>query len=1132
MPFRTISVLLEANDQQLSSTVRRASATMDQFGRRTGVSARSVASLADSTARLQAATLRQTAAQERYNRLLASGETDTVKLARAQAAVVSADRAVAAAQEKVAVATRASNVVQAEAVGVGSKLEGIVGRGLTRSMTGFVAATVGGYAAGRALNTALRSVVGGAVQFEAQMRNVNSISGLSAQQLSTLSNQVIDLSRQVPQSANDLAGGLYNIASSGFQGADGLKVLTASARAATAGITDTATSAQAIVGVLNAYGKGANDAQRVSDSLFQTVNVGVLSFGDLAQGIGQVVGTASAAGVGIDQLGGAIATMTRAGIVPAEAFTSLNQVLAQIIQPGAAMTRLFHQLGYESGAAALSSKGLAGVMEDIRRATGGNVTEMANLFTDTRSLRGALALATNGGKLYAESLRSMQEAHQGVGATERTFDEQMKSTAAQWQLLKNRTEAAAISLGTKLLPTMRDGIHAVEVLGQVLSNEGVRHALEFAAALYAVNKAIKLGRAAWGSEIITLLRNTAAGHTANAAAIAEEGAAAAAAAPKIAELDLAEQGGGFRSRLGTVGMGAALGTLATRATVAATALYFVGQAQDSLARKFYPGPDVGRLNASLQDLAVTGKAMGEMTKTFGANLDDLAGKLHRITDPGIVNRFNDVMGSIFHVGGHLGSAHPDLDQAHKDFDAVDQSLTDMVNSGNLQAAQRVFGILADKVKAQGGSVDDLLSVLPNYKTALQTATHGNVDAATAAGKTTGQLDKQAIAAANAAAQQQKLAVAFGKTVRQSFLGAFDVSSEFQPGQAAQEVAAATAQLTDAQRALSQVQAEEKPQASTLADARQRVADATENLAKAQADAAKTGNLANIYRQNVRDARSFVDEVNQVIERGLDPSEVARLLREGPRQADAELSALVADHSNHLIQLANASARALSRISTAAVRQAQFTARAVNAPLDSAERMARELPHALALDTLLRNMPSGADGKFLENKLGLSAKQVRQIAQDFGITLSTYIQNTLDHHPVHVTVTGAPVHGAHRIGGFAGGGQISGPGTGTSDSIVARVSNGEWIVRKAAVDFYGSRHLAALNAMALPRFAVGGSVGPQRAAPTVVMVRGSDGAAAVQPLHKTEINVGELHARDYEQFLQQVETHRRMVGVTP
>lgn len=60
-------------------------------------------------------------------------------------------------------------------------------------------------------------------------------------------------------------------------------------------------------------------------------------------------------------------------------------------------------------------------------------------------------------------------------------------------------------------------------------------------------------------------------------------------------------------------------------------------------------------------------------------------------------------------------------------------------------------------------------------------------------------------------------------------------------------------------------------------------------------------------------------------------------------------------------------------------------------------------------------------------------------------------------------------------GYATGGPIRGPGTATSDSILARLSDGEYVIRAAAVRRYGLGFLHALNGMALPRFATGGLV---------------------------------------------------------
>lgn len=67
-------------------------------------------------------------------------------------------------------------------------------------------------------------------------------------------------------------------------------------------------------------------------------------------------------------------------------------------------------------------------------------------------------------------------------------------------------------------------------------------------------------------------------------------------------------------------------------------------------------------------------------------------------------------------------------------------------------------------------------------------------------------------------------------------------------------------------------------------------------------------------------------------------------------------------------------------------------------------------------------------------------------------------------------------GLLKILGFAAGGQVRGPGTGTSDSILARLSDGEFVVNaKAAKQYRGL--LEAINGGDLPRFARGGLVSP-------------------------------------------------------
>jgi len=91
-------------------------------------------------------------------------------------------------------------------------------------------------------------------------------------------------------------------------------------------------------------------------------------------------------------------------------------------------------------------------------------------------------------------------------------------------------------------------------------------------------------------------------------------------------------------------------------------------------------------------------------------------------------------------------------------------------------------------------------------------------------------------------------------------------------------------------------------------------------------------------------------------------------------------------------------------------------------------------------------------------------------------------------------------------GFAGGGKLSGPGTGTSDSILMWGSNGEFMMRKRAVDYYGSDFMSRLNQMRLPRYATGGDIGlaPSRNMPSIPQLSPSLGAnqGPGTPLHLT------------------------------
>lgn len=79
--------------------------------------------------------------------------------------------------------------------------------------------------------------------------------------------------------------------------------------------------------------------------------------------------------------------------------------------------------------------------------------------------------------------------------------------------------------------------------------------------------------------------------------------------------------------------------------------------------------------------------------------------------------------------------------------------------------------------------------------------------------------------------------------------------------------------------------------------------------------------------------------------------------------------------------------------------------------------------------------------------------------------------------------------------YASGGMVRGPGSGTSDSILARVSNGEFVMRAAAVTRVGAGFLSRLNG-----FADGGMVMPSRSIPSFASGGLVEASAGGTPVH--------------------------------
>jgi TP901 family phage tail tape measure protein len=295
---------------------------------------------------------------------------------------------------------------------------------------------------------ATKKSVGAVAAFGEQMAMVSTMLDEQSMHLMPRYNKALrHMSLKFGESTATLSKGLYDILSASVAPTKAIEVLSAAVKAAKAGFTNTAIAADAITTVLNSYQLSAERAAYVSDILFAIVKRGKTTFAELAPAIGKVAAIANVAGLSLEELGAAIATMTRAGLQTDVAMTSLRGLMNAFLKPSKEAKEVARKFGFELNTATLQAKGLTGVLEKLKGAT---AEELAVLIPNVRGLAG-FAAALGQAEKQTDDLRLMQES---AGLTQEAYN---KSTSTLMHTLRQAGQAGIIlakALGTVLLPVI------------------------------------------------------------------------------------------------------------------------------------------------------------------------------------------------------------------------------------------------------------------------------------------------------------------------------------------------------------------------------------------------------------------------------------------------------------------------------------------------------------------------------------------------------------------------------------------------------------------------------------------------------------------------------------------------------
>jgi TP901 family phage tail tape measure protein len=338
-----------------------------------------------------------------------------------------------------------------------SQIKGSV-RGLGRSLAHpFKIASIaaGGFLAvmGTVITTLAVKGVMAAAKFEHAFAEVKTIVDKTTWGLSKAQYDISKMARDIGANLIDVTKGLYQTISAGFtEQAEAMRVLETSVKAGIAGLTSTEVAVDAITTGLSAYQMSGFAAEEISDKLFTTIRLGKLRFEELSGSLGRILPVASAFGVSIDEVLGGLASLTLQGMKTDEAVTGLRALLLSIAKPSEQAAQYAERLGISLGVTALQSKGLVGVLKDIKRATGGGADAMINLVDNVRALNAALGL---GGDNLKTLETNIYDVTWSFGATQEAFDVMDDTLSHQWARFWENMSQAVMTFGERFRPGIK-----------------------------------------------------------------------------------------------------------------------------------------------------------------------------------------------------------------------------------------------------------------------------------------------------------------------------------------------------------------------------------------------------------------------------------------------------------------------------------------------------------------------------------------------------------------------------------------------------------------------------------------------------------------------------------------------------
>ena len=296
------------------------------------------------------------------------------------------------------------------------------------------------------------------LDFQKSMTKIETLVGKTSGEIEVMKDGIMDMAQETAKSPVELAEGLYFLESAGLRGANAMETLNNVAKGSASGLGDMESLAVVAAAAQNAYGEETLTASEALDKFGVMVRTGMFDAQELSNVLGKQLGLASNLGISFDEVGALISTYTATTGDATSATNGLSAIMMTFAklesEPTKKQAEALDAIGMSAQQVKdmMGEQGLMATMQHLQTQFEANNIPMADFFTKSQALKGALGVLGTQTQTYTNNLDAMGQSAEFVGDA---FATTAEKDAFKMEQAINSLKVAGTQLGESLAPVVQ-----------------------------------------------------------------------------------------------------------------------------------------------------------------------------------------------------------------------------------------------------------------------------------------------------------------------------------------------------------------------------------------------------------------------------------------------------------------------------------------------------------------------------------------------------------------------------------------------------------------------------------------------------------------------------------------------------